>query len=614
MPRPQPLGRDVAPTHSSSVLPGPPWHVPLLGVRRLNSTDQRESARNRRFVTFVTSYTDSVSQSAAEFMIEGREALAAGNLTAAARAFQDAIALEDLPSARALLGGLCYADDCFEDARRHWETAFCGFRDGGDLRGAARVAINLVDLHSSALGNPAAGRGWRGRATRLLKRVGPCVEWGYLELATVACDVTDIAAVKHSAGIALAMALEFGDSDLEVRALADSGLAMVCEGQVAEGFARLDEAMAALTAGEIRELSVAGKSFCAMLTACDRTGDSRRAEEWTRLVAARTTDRFGGRPRVLYTHCRSAYGSVLCSIGRWPEAEVAMLEALGASSSFYHRAQTCSHLADLRLLQGRNEEATEILRPFADRVEAYGPLARLHISRGEFALAAAVLERGIKMLDADRLRQGPLLVQLVEVDLGRGDLAAAVGTASRLETLAGGTDSPVLRSEAALARGRVQAALGEHAQAVTLLEEAQGHLAGEERPVLCGTIRYELARVLREINDLPGAISEARAAMAVFERLGAEVHINRTAALLRSLGAPSRARPQTNGATLASLSPREQEVLGLVRLGLTNAEIGGRLYISQKTAENHVGRVLAKLGARSRAEAAAIATAADRRN
>ena len=55
------------------------------------------------------------------------------------------------------------------------------------------------------------------------------------------------------------------------------------------------------------------------------------------------------------------------------------------------------------------------------------------------------------------------------------------------------------------------------------------------------------------------------------------------------------------------LSVRSGEVLGLVAEGLTNAEIAERLYISKKTTEHHVGRVLAKLGVRSRAEAAALA-------
>ncbi len=52
---------------------------------------------------------------------------------------------------------------------------------------------------------------------------------------------------------------------------------------------------------------------------------------------------------------------------------------------------------------------------------------------------------------------------------------------------------------------------------------------------------------------------------------------------------------------------REDKVLALIGAGLTNAEIGQRLYISAKTAEHHVGRVLAKLGLRSRTEAAAHA-------
>jgi DNA-binding CsgD family transcriptional regulator len=61
--------------------------------------------------------------------------------------------------------------------------------------------------------------------------------------------------------------------------------------------------------------------------------------------------------------------------------------------------------------------------------------------------------------------------------------------------------------------------------------------------------------------------------------------------------------------TQSAISGREAEVLSLVGERLTNAEIGARLFISPKTAEHHVSRVLAKLGVRSRTEAAGVAAA-----
>jgi DNA-binding NarL/FixJ family response regulator len=63
-------------------------------------------------------------------------------------------------------------------------------------------------------------------------------------------------------------------------------------------------------------------------------------------------------------------------------------------------------------------------------------------------------------------------------------------------------------------------------------------------------------------------------------------------------------------AVVAGLSEREQQVLALLREGLTNAQIGQRLFIPAKTAEHHVGHVLTKLGVRSRTEAAAVAAVA----
>ena len=74
--------------------------------------------------------------------------------------------------------------------------------------------------------------------------------------------------------------------------------------------------------------------------------------------------------------------------------------------------------------------------------------------------------------------------------------------------------------------------------------------------------------------------------------------------MLRELGVAGRA---TARGDRDHLTARELEVLGLIAAGLSNAQIADRLVIAPKTAEHHVGRVLAKLGVRSRAEAAAHA-------
>lgn len=513
----------------------------------------------------------------------------------------------DSSVARLELGRMYFVDDRFEDAQRQLELAFRMFRDEGALRAAARTATSLASLHISAHGHMAAGRGWIERARMLLERVGPCVEWGYLELAAMACDRTDIEDLLASADRALGIALDFGDADLEAQAMADGGLAMVTQGRISDGMARLDAALAAISAGEVSPI-VAGICFCSMLSACDRAGDVRRAEEWTGIAAAMIRG-FGDRPKVLHTHCRIAYGSVLRAAGRWPEAEELMLAALGPADNPTpsHRALTVAHLASLRVEQGRIEEAAELLAPFEDWVSSCAPLAQVQLARGNVELAVAVLHRGLRELVSDALRIGPLLSLLVVAELRRGDHAAATTAADRLDELAARLDVLTLKAEAALARGRIHGRARDDTGAVTAFEAALKLLGDDVRPLLTAAVRLELAEALARSGSATAAIAEGRAALSCFERLDATVYRDRAAALLRSLGDSSRARPQRSEEAATVLSAREREVLGLIRHGLSNADIASRLFISPKTAEHHVGRILTKLGVRSRAEAAALA-------
>jgi DNA-binding NarL/FixJ family response regulator len=318
-----------------------------------------------------------------------------------------------------------------------------------------------------------------------------------------------------------------------------------------------------------------------------------------------------GRIPVLHADCRIAYGSVLCTMGRWPEAEAELLRALGPAGTRYFskRSDAIAQLADLRLRQGRLEEAAELLAPVEDSFEVADVLARLHFARGDAALAAAVIDRALGELVGDRLRAGPLLALLVEVELARGAVEAAGAAAARLTECSQGAESAVLRAYAARASGLVAARQGDTGMAVESFQNAQRELAHQEQPVLGATVRLEAAEVLSVAGDTAAAVTEARAALAAFERIGANRDADRAGAFLRSLGAAGRTRTRDRAAAIGALSNREQEVLGLLGGGLTNPEIAQRLYITAKTAEHHVGRILTKLGVRSRTEAAAMAAA-----
>lgn len=121
-------------------------------------------------------------------------------------------------------------------------------------------------------------------------------------------------------------------------------------------------------------------------------------------------------------------------------------------------------------------------------------------------------------------------------------------------------------------------------------------------PAELALARLELAKATAE--DHPDvAAQEARGALDALERLGATRDADAAAAVLRTLGVPGRTGPRGR----VGLTKREAEVLGLLGYGLSNRAIAERLFISAKTVEHHVGRILSKLGLRNRAQAAAYA-------
>ena len=95
----------------------------------------------------------------------------------------------------------------------------------------------------------------------------------------------------------------------------------------------------------------------------------------------------------------------------------------------------------------------------------------------------------------------------------------------------------------------------------------------------------------------------------IFEELGATPAAERLRRALRATGVRglSRGPRVSTKQNSAGLTARQMDVLALMSDGRTNAEIADRLFISYKTVDHHVSAILAKLDARTRAEAVSIA-------
>jgi DNA-binding CsgD family transcriptional regulator len=122
-----------------------------------------------------------------------------------------------------------------------------------------------------------------------------------------------------------------------------------------------------------------------------------------------------------------------------------------------------------------------------------------------------------------------------------------------------------------------------------------------------------LAFALLELGDAESK-NEGRErlslAHSVLSRLNAKPDVEACEAGAKQFGLrPRQRRPTSSNRTPGALTRREREVLALIVTGMTNRQIAQRLTISEKTAEGHVGNILAKLSCSSRIKAAELARA-----
>lgn len=531
----------------------------------------------------------------------GRTALAGGDWVTARAAFGESVNIDQTAEGFFGLGTAHWWLGDVREAFTCWERAYASFCRS-DPAQAVEVAVGLSVLHDANAGNRTVARAWAARAARLAETLEEPVltAWALLAKGVTEDDPLQVAAWAERAK---QIAVRAGDRDLELCAISMRGSAFIDLGRAAEGGMLMDEALAGALGGEGSNLDTVVFTSCLLMRACVHSADFLRVIHWNRSLEA-FIERYGC--PYLNATCRASYGGVLVSTGDWVRAETELAAAVDLARDALPavQAEAFAYLAELRLAQGRVDEARRLLAGFEDRAGVLPVLVTGYLAAGEIATAISTARQRLNDVEGRLLEESRLREALGEACLVQGDVDGALGEGRYLAELAARSESVLITARAERLIGRALLAGPDMAEARTHLMAARAQFSILEMPLEVARTRMAFAAAL-VVDEPEPAIAEARMALTVFEDLGAAIDADAAAAWLRSAGA---AATRVGPKGLGLLTKREFDVLELLADGPSNPEIAARLYLSRRTVEHHVASVLSKLGLRNRAEAAAYAT------
>ncbi|WP_431035004.1 AAA family ATPase [Streptomyces sp. P6-2-1] len=258
--------------------------------------------------------------------------------------------------------------------------------------------------------------------------------------------------------------------------------------------------------------------------------------------------------------------------------------------------------------EGARRDAEEALAR-VDPLESRAVAVAARRALGAAAAAEGAHERAYEHLRAVFTAEGapvhahaayPALADLAAAAVRTGHGAEAAAIVARAERALGAEVSP--RSRAVLARARGLLAEPGEAEPWFLAALADPYLA--HWPFERALTLLDFAEWLRRRRRIAEARAPLAEALETFLRLGARPWAERARAESRAAGvaADPTAADRTGPAALAGLSPQQREIVVLAARGLTNREIGEKLFLSPRTVGSHLYRTFPKLGVTARGQ------------